>query len=107
MLAAKRSMSARTYKITTVVLFCVVVWLAWTLFASARHLIIARFVSFQAVHLREDIDLASANAVVSRNAGALTTREDILRELNWYLGYYDSYTNTLAHSPYLSFLKIE
>ena len=44
---------------------------------------------------------------IQKASGFLSIRKHILYNLDWYLGYYDLHTNTLAHSGVLHFLRIE
>jgi hypothetical protein len=75
--------SIRTWKITTLSLAIVVAWLAWGYWSLAGQVIRGAFVSQQAVMLRHDIKDTNEGAAVSQNAGAMSSGERILYDLNW------------------------
>jgi hypothetical protein len=99
--------SIRAYKITIFGLATVVAWLGWMYLSLLGQVRTGGFVSHQAVQLRADVKYASEGAVFSKNNGGLSDREIILHDLNWYIGYFDHHTNTLARSPVLGFLMTE
>ena len=100
-------MSVRAYKITCSILACLLVWSVWKYLSLRGQIVTAYFISNQARHLRNDIDIASSGVVVSRNAGAPSDRDQVLTDLKWYLDYYDQRTNSLFGSTVLFLTSTE
>ena len=89
-------MSIRTYKIVTLGLVIVVVLLAWKCFRLYGYIVQANFVAAQAAHLRATVQAAN---------GGWTGSASVLDSLDWYIGYYDHRTNSLAGSGLLGLLR--
>ena len=100
-------MSVKAYKISCALLVFLLIWSVWKYWSLQSQIVTAYFISNQARHLRNDIDTANSGAAFSRNAGALSERDQVLADLQWYLDYYDHRTNTLAGSRVLILTSTE
>ena len=100
-------MSIKAYKITTVSLAIVVVWLAWMYWVLFAKMVNGAFISHQADLLRQSVKDADQEGVIPSNAQANSNRDRVLFALDWYIGYYDHRTNALARSPVYGFIKTE
>jgi hypothetical protein len=88
-------MSIRTYKIVSLTLVTLVVLLAWKCFTLYGHIVNANFVAAQAAQLRATVRAAN---------DGWTGSASVLDTLDWYIGYYDHRTNSLAGSGLLGLL---
>jgi len=89
-------MRLRTYKFTILILLFVIVWLGWRYWYASGQAMSAGFIHHQAENLR----------MVVRDADAsIDGQLSVLHSLNWYITYYDSYTNRFEHSFLRGLLK--
>lgn len=91
-------MTIRFYKISTLVLACLLVGLALAYFSLYRQIVTAAFVSHHSEICKQSVRGAEAG---------LTSRDRVLHDLAFFVGYYDGYTNTLRGFPLLSLLRTD
>ncbi len=96
-------MSKRFYKITILILACLVVWFACKYYSLRGQVLTAGFISWQAFHLQLSLDSVDSKAVRS----GMSARDQVLMSLDWYLDYYKNHTNALVGSGLLGFVERE
>jgi hypothetical protein len=100
-------MSNRSYKLTTVALALLLVWIVYKYWRLSAQVMTARFISNQARNLEWEIEAANSGVVAHVNTGAPRDRDMVLTRLNWYLDYYDHRTNEFAGSQVWGFVTTE
>ena len=88
-------MRIRTYKIITLTLAGLLIWVTWKNLSLKSKIFTANCVVLQADHLRE----------VNTTFQGSKDCDTVLHELDWYVGYYDRRTNALAGSGLLGLLR--